>query len=320
MVSGNLTRFADELGTGHNTVASFQIDQKPIRGRITRLDGDVVGAILARHNYPHEAARLLGEALTLAVLIGASLKVDGRVAVQAEGDGPVRMMVAEYHTDGSLRGMMRFDQEKWDRIDRVNKGDLPHPRQAIGGGALAITVIQDNPHVQPYQGIVPLDGKTLAECAEHYFEQSEQVPTRVRLAVGEMQKAGEKPLWQAGGALIQKIAGDENRGDTEEDWNTASILFQSVSDAELLDDDLSLGRVLFRLFHEEGVRLEAPTIVRDQCTCTRERLETTLRNMPDDELIELAREDGSDTLKADCQFCGRLYEIPVRDVISSTEH
>ncbi|MAK62977.1 MAG: hypothetical protein CMK09_18565 [Ponticaulis sp.] len=320
MVSGNLTRLADELGTGHNTVAAFQIDGKPIRGRITRLDGDVIGAILARHNYPQEAARLLGEALTLAVLVGSALKVEGRVAIQAEGDGPVRIMVAEYHTNGGLRGYMRFDQDKWDLLERVNKGDLPHPRQAIGGGALAITIIQDNPHVQPYQGVVPLDGKTLAECAEHYFEQSEQVPTRIRLAAGQMQRAGEEPVWQAGGALIQKIAGDENRGDTEDDWNTASILFESVTDAELLDDDLSLGRVLFRLFHEEGVRFESPTRVRDECTCSAERLEVTLKNMPDDELIELAREEGSDHLKADCQFCGRKYEIPLKNVISATEH
>lgn len=284
------------------------------------MDGDVVGAILARHDYPQEAARLLGEALTLAVLIGSALKVDGRVAVQAQGDGPVNMMVAEYHTNGGLRGMMKFDQEKWDRLDRVNKGDLPHPRQAIGGGALAITIIQDNPYVQPYQGIVPLDGTTLAECAEHYFEQSEQVPTKIRLAVGQMQKAGEAPVWQAGGALVQKIAGDENRGDTEEDWNTASILFQSVSDAELLDEDLSLGRVLFRLFHEEGVRLEGPSTIRDECTCSAERLEVTLKNMPDEELIELAEEDGSDHLKADCQFCGRKYEIPLANVITATKH
>ena len=320
MVSGNLTRLADELGTGRNTVAAFQIDGKPIRGRITRMDGDVIGAILARHDYPQEAARLLGEALTLAVLIGSALKVDGRVAVQAEGDGPVSLMVAEFHTDGGLCGMMRFDREKWDRLDRVNKGDLPHPRQAIGGGALAITIIQDNPHVQPYQGVVPLDGTTLAECAEHYFEQSEQVPTRIRLAVGQMQMAGQQPVWQAGGALIQKIAGDDTRGDTEEDWNTASILFDSVTDAELLDDDLSLGRVLFRLFHEEGVRLEGPTLVRDDCTCSQERLELTLQNMPDDELIDLAKEEGSDVLKADCQFCGRKYEIPLTNVISSTKH
>lgn len=320
MVSGNLTGLADQLGTGHNTVAAFQIDGKPIRGRITRMDGDVIGAILARHDYPQEAARLLGEALTLAVLIGAALKVDGRVAVQAQGDGPVNMMVAEFHTKGALRGMMKFDQEKWDRLDRVNKGDLPHPRQAIGGGALAITIIQDNPYVQPYQGIVPLDGTTLAECAEHYFEQSEQVPTKIRLAVGQMQKAGEAPVWHAGGALIQKIAGDENRGDTEDDWNTASILFQSVSDAELLDEDLSLGRVLYRLFHEEGVRFEGPSEIHDGCTCSAERLEETLKNMPDDELIELAREDGSDHLNADCQFCGRKYEIPLKNVISATEH
>lgn len=320
MVSGNLTGFADDIGAGGNQVASFQLEQQAVRGRITRLDGDVIGAILHRHNYPHEMARFLGEALTLAVLIGASLKVDGRVAVQAQGEGPVSMMVAEYHTDGSLRGMLRFDEEKWARVERVNKGDLPHPRQVFGNGALAITVIQDNPHVQPYQGIVPLDGTTLAQCAEHYFEQSEQVPTKIRLAVGEVQKAGEKANWQAGGALIQRIAGDENRGNTDEDWNTARILFESVTDAELIDPDLSLGRVLFRLFHEDGVRMEAPAKVYDKCSCSYERLVVTMKNMPDAELLELAEETGKDFFEADCQFCNRQYTIPLKDVINATTH
>ncbi len=320
MVSGNLTGFADELGAGGNQVASFQLEKQAVRGRITSLDGAVIDAILKRHDYPQEAARFLGEALTLAVLIGASLKVQGRVAVQAQGNGPVQLMVAEFHNDGALRGMMKFDDEKWARLDRVNKGDLPHPRQVFGDGVLAITIIDDNPYIEPYQGFVPLDGTTLAECAEHYFMQSEQVPTRVRLAVGQMQNAGEEAEWRAGGALIQRIAGDENRGDTEDDWQHASILFQSVTDAELLDPDLSMGRVLYRLFHEDGVRLEAPTPVRDECTCSREKLVQTMINMPDDELIDLAQETGKDAFDADCQFCGRAYEIPLKEVISVTEH
>lgn len=320
MVSGNLTGFADELGADSNIVASFQLEKQAVRGRIASLDGAVLGAILGRHNYPQEAARFLGEALTLAVLIGSSLKMEGRVAVQAQGNGPVPLMVAEFHTDGALRGMLKFDQEKWDRLDRVNKGDLPHPRQVFGNGALAITIIDDNQYIEPYQGVVPLDGTTLAECAEHYFEASEQVPTKIRLAVGQIKKAGEDETWQAGGALIQRIAGDENRGNTEEDWNHASILFQSVTDAELIDPDLSMGRVLYRLFHEDGVRMEAPKHVRDECTCSREKLVTTMKNMPDDELIDLAQETGKDYFEADCQFCGRQYEIPLKDVISASTH
>ncbi len=319
MVSGNLTHLADELGTGANSVATFQLDQQAVRGRITRMDGQVIGAILNRHDYPHELARFLGEALTLAVLIGASLKEDARVAVQAQGSGPVSLMVAEYHTRGSLRGMLRYDEEKWALVERVNKDELirPHPRQVFGNGALAITVISDNEFVQPYQGVVPLDGTSLAECAEHYFDRSEQVPTKVRLAVGEIQKAGEGASWQAGGALIQKVAGDENRGDTEDQWNTASVLFQSVEDAELLDPDLSLGRVLYRLFHEDGVRMEAPSLVRDECTCSEERLVETMKNLPDNELLELAEETGKDVFEADCQFCNRQFEIPLQDVITA---
>lgn len=320
MVSGNLTGLADEFGADGNTVASFQLEKQAVRGRITSLDGSVIDTILKRHDYPHEAARFLGEALTLAVLIGASLKVDGKVAVQAQGNGPVSLMVAEFHTEGGLRGMMKCDHERWARLDRVNKGDLPHPRQVFGNGALAITITQDNQYVQPYQGVVPLDGKTLAECAEYYFEHSEQVPTNIWLAVGELKLAGQPTRWHAGGALIQRIAGDENRGDTEEDWNHASILFRSLTDAELLDPDLSMGRVVYRLFHEDGVRMESPMSVRDECSCSEERLLATMRNMPDADLLDLAEETGKDVFEADCQFCGRHYDIPLKDVISPTEH
>lgn len=320
MVSGDLTGFADALGTGENFVANFQLENQAVRGRAARLGMGSVNEILNRHDYPPEAARLLGEALTLAVLVASSLKFDGRLTVQAEGDGPVRLMVAEYSTNGNLRGYLRLDNEKWAKLEKINEGlGRPHPAQAFGKGVLTMTILQDNPHIQPYQGIVPLDGRSLAECAEHYFMQSEQVPTRVRIAVGQIQKAGEAPVWQAGGALIQRIAGDDARGDTEDDWNTAEILFQSVYDSELLDPDLSVGRVLYRLFHERGVRFESPTSVQDACTCSEERLRKTLESMPDEGLIEMAAEDNSSDLKADCQFCGRKYRIPLTDVLNSVQ-
>ncbi len=316
MVSGNLTGLVDRLGADDDQVASFQIEGQAVRGRITRLGPDTIDAILKRHDYPKEAARLLGEALVLATLIGASLKVDARLTVQAEGNGPVRLMVAEFHTSGRLRGYLRIDRDAWAKLERLNRGERPHPRQVFGKGVLGIIVLQDNPSVQPYQGLVPLDGATLADCAEHYFAQSEQIPTRVQLAVGEIKTAGAEPVWRAGGALIQKVADDEARGSTADDWTTARALFETLEDVELLDPDISSGRALYRLFHEDGVRVEAPVKIADACTCSKERLTDTLSAMSDDGLREMS--DDGRTLEADCQFCGRTYDIPLAEILSST--
>lgn len=316
MVSDNLTALADEAGRGEDIVANFQIDNQPVRGRICHMGRATLNEILGRHDYPLEAARLMGEALLLAALVGSSLKIEGRLSVQAEGDGPIRLMVAEYTTNGQIRGMLRVDQERWDKLMTINKGGRPHPQQAFGKSVFAMTILHDDPDMRPYQAVVPLSGRTLAECAEAYFLQSEQIPTRVRLAVGQATIPGKTPIWQGGGALIQQVAPDEARGATEDAWTTASILFETVTDAELIDPDLSAGRVLFRLFHETGVRMEPPVDLVDRCTCSAERLTKTLRNMPDDGLADLAEADN--TLDVNCQFCSRKYTVPLSEVLADT--
>ena len=151
-------------------VATFQIDGTPVRGRVARLGAGSVSPILHRHDYPDDLARILGEASVLAALIGSSLKVDGRILVQAEGDGPVSMMVAEYRTDGAMRSYARFDTARWDHLTKVNKGGRPHMPQLFGPkGALAIIIIQDAPNTQPYQGVVPLMKATMAVFAADYI-------------------------------------------------------------------------------------------------------------------------------------------------------
>lgn len=293
-------------------VATFQLDGKPLRGRSARLGLGSLAPILARHDYPRELARILGEAVTLASLVGSALKFNGRLLVQAEGDGPVSMLVGEYSTDGALRGYARYNKEAWARLERINKGGRPHMPQLFGTGALALIMIRDDATTQPYQGVVPLVKATLAECAEDYFEQSEQVPTRVALSVAELSLSGADPVWRAGGMLLQKIAGDDARGDTGEAWEEGRALFATLTDAELADPDLSSDALLYRLFHETGVRSEVTTVLRDECTCNEARLRGTLEQMPDGQLLDMAEGDG--TLGIDCQFCARHYDIAITDV------
>jgi molecular chaperone Hsp33 len=182
----------------------------------------------------------------------------------------------------------------------------------IGRGVMAMILAPDDPALDLYQGVVPVDGATLADCAQTWFAQSEQIPTRVKLAVAEISEPGGTRRWRAGGALLQQVAGDAARGDTEEDWDNARALFDTASDIELVDPDLPAGGLLFRLFHEGGVRLEPPRRLVDACTCSDEKLRRTLAAMPPAEVRGLADDDG--VLVADCQFCGRIYRIPAAEV------
>ena len=173
---------------------------------------------------------------------------------------------------------------------------------------LALLLQPNDPDQAPWQSMVPIEGATLSDCAQVWFSQSEQVPTRVRLAVAEISEPGGTKRWRSGGALIQQVAGDVARGATDEAWENARHLFDTTQDIELVDPDVSSATLLFRLFHENGVRLEPPRGLVDKCTCSDEKLLTTLRQMPRDEMVELAEDDGAIT--ADCQFCGRLYRFP----------
>lgn len=303
----------DTNDTQGDFTASFQIEDRPVRGRAVRMGAGSIAPILSRHDYPPHLAQILGEAVTLAALVGASLKFEGRILVQAEGDGPVRLMVGEYATSGGVRGYARYDEDAWANLDRVNKGKAPHMPQLFGpGGRLGLILIQDNNAVQPYQGIVPLSKATLSQCAEDYYMMSEQVPSRIRLAVNQTDEGD----WVAGGMMVQRIAADAARGDTADAWREAEALFGTLTPDELADPGLPMRELLFRLFHEQGVRMEPGLKVADHCTCNEERLIATLRGMPDESLRELVEPDGN--LAVDCQFCARHYAIPIDRVTSPT--
>jgi len=282
--------------------APFQIEHQPVRGRLARL-GPAIHEILTRHDYPPAVANLLGETCALAALVGSSLKFEGRLIVQAQGDGPVSYVVADYDTEGALRGYCRYDAE---RLAAATIGFATPGAQALLGKGVFIMTIDQGADMERYQGVTPIEGETLALCAERYFAQSEQTPTRVRLAVG-LADDGEGPAWRAGGLMLQNIAEDQARGDTAEAWREAQFLFETVGEDELIDPRLAPETLLYRLFHERGVRLFAATPLKAFCRCSRERIVAVLQSFGAEERRDMVEPDGR--IHVTCEYCSRVYEV-----------
>ncbi|HST91685.1 MAG TPA: Hsp33 family molecular chaperone [Brevundimonas sp.] len=287
--------------------AAFQIEGWPVRGRLVRL-GATIDAILSAHAYPEPVAALLGEACTLAALVGSALKFEGRLIVQAQGDGPVRYVVADYDTKGHMRGYCRFDE---DEVAAASQGFArPGARSLLGQGVFVMT-LDRGPDFERTQGITPIEGESLSLAAEHYFQQSEQIPTRVRLSVGSVTtEAGSG--WRAGGALIQLIAGDEARGSTEEVWDRSRALFQTLADDELLDPTITPETLLFRLFHEDGVRLEDARALVAQCRCSGERIAGVLTSFSPAERADMVEPDGK--IRVTCEYCATVYQLTPEEI------
>ena len=279
-------------------VGAFQIEGEPVRGRIARL-GPAIEQILRGHDYPEPVANLLGEACALAALVGSNLKFDGRLIVEARGAGPVRYVVADYDTSGGLRGYCRFDA---DEVQALSAGfQRPGAKTLLGEGVFMMTVDQGS-EMDRYQGVTSIDGETLALCAEQYFAQSEQTPTRIRLAVGR-----EEAGWRAGGFLIQYIAADDTRGETMEAWVRTQAFFETLGEDELLDTELSSDKLLFRLFHEDGVRVFGSKPLRAFCRCNQERIETVLKSFDRAEREDMVEPDGK--IHVTCEYCSRVYAV-----------
>jgi molecular chaperone Hsp33 len=281
-----------------DVVGAFQIEGEPVRGRVARL-GPAIDEILRGHDYPEPVANLLGEACALAALVGSNLKFEGRLIVEARGSGPVRYVVADYDTTGGLRGYCRYDA---DEVAAASTGFLrPGAKTLLGEGVFMMTVDQGT-DMDRYQGITSIDGETLALCAEQYFAQSEQTPTRVRLAVGRTDG-----VWRAGGFMIQYIAGDDARGDTMEAWVRTQAFFETIGEDELLDTELASERLLFRLFHEDGVRVFGSKPLRAFCRCNQDRIESVLKSFDRAEREDMVEDDGK--IHVTCEYCSRVYAI-----------
>ncbi len=315
-------RAGEPIGpAGDDAVRPFEVAAIDVRGRIIQM-GPVLDTILARHDYPPTVARLLAEATVLAVLLGSSLKFDGKFIMQTKTDGPVDMLVVDYRTNGGIRAYARFDGAA---VAAAEAAGASRPGELLGRGTLAMTVDQ-GAHMNRYQGIVPLEGEDLEEVAHTYFRQSEQIPTRVRLAVAEMHvREGDRLHhgWRAGGILVQFLPDAPERmrqpdlpgGDGPEEamafdeddaWKEAQALVGTVQDDELTDPGVPVETLLFRLFHERGVRVYRAAEIRDECSCSRERVAGLLASFSAEEIDE-STEDGVITVT--CEFCSKKYQF-----------
>jgi len=292
-------------------VTVFQLDGQPVRGRAVKLGPAIDKALNPGGNarYPDSIARLLGEAMMTGAIVAQSLKFDGRLVVQCHGtnEGAVSLLMADCTTAGNIRGYARWDAEKLKEIELDSKN--PGADVLLGGGTFSMTIDQ-GPDMDQYQGIAAIEGESLSSCAEHYFNQSEQIPTRIHLACGQSIDASGTH-WSGGGIMIQKIADDEARTDASPPWETAQQLFATLTDAELIDPDVSTETLLYRLFNEFGVRVVETHDVNATCRCSRERLLDTLKSFDEDALNDMA-DDG--VISANCEFCATDYKFSIAEI------
>jgi molecular chaperone Hsp33 len=302
-----------------DTILPFAVEPLDVRGRVVRL-GAAIDEILAKHDYPQAVARLIGEAVVLTVLIGSSVKIDGRFQLQTRTDGAIDMLVVDFDAPDRLRAFARFDLERLNGAER--SGDL------LGNGHLAFTIDQAT-ETSRYQGIVALQGQGLEEAAHQYFRQSEQIPTRVRLAVAQS-VTGTGASWRAGGLMLQFLPnaperqrradldpGDVPDGITvetpaEDDaWTEAKLLAATIEDHELVDPTLSSERLLYRLFHERGVKVFGPRGVHNACRCSTEGIEAMLRRFSAEERTDMIGDNGR--IGVTCEFCSTFREFDPKD-------
>ena len=302
-----------------DAVLPFEVSALDLRGRLTKL-GPALDELLAKHDYPAPVGKLLGEAIVLTTLLGSALKFDGRFILQTQTDGPVSLMIVDYQAPNRMRAYARFDASRL--APGLDSAAL------LGRGHLAMTIDQ-GPDMSRYQGLVALEGGNLEDAAHEYFLRSEQIPTRVRIAVGEEWRGGDgqgpKHRWRAGGMLLQFLPkaperarqADLHPGDAPEGtvahtvaeddaWVEGQSMIATVEDVELIDPELSGERLLYRLFHERGVRVFAPLPLRAQCSCSRDAVSAMLKSFEPKDRAEMVK-DGK--VVVTCEFCSSVYEF-----------
>jgi len=299
-----------EVGfAGDDHVLPFQVEGLDVRGRAVQL-GPMLDTILGRHNYPAPVARLLAEAITLTVLLGTSLKFEGKLIVQIKGDGPVDLLVADFAAPENVRAYARFDQGA---LDAAIAAGATEPHELLGKGILAFTIDQ-GAHTQRYQGIVPLEGASIGEAAEHYFEQSEQISSLIKIAARHDAEAG----CLAGGLLLQHLPEGEVGRDRlhvrhdNPEWDHARTIAATLKDAELTDPATSLETLAWRLFHEDEVRVEPGAAVSRGCRCSTGYFAGVLAQFPVAERADMADDAGN--IVVDCAFCSRIFPIPLDEI------
>ncbi len=303
-----------------DTVLPFQLDVSDMRGRVARLDG-VLDGILKQHDYPEQVEALVAEMALLTALIGQTVSLRWKLSLQVQSKGAVRMIATDYYAPkvegepARIRAYASFDR------DRLTDSA---PFDQVGEGYFAIMIDQGE-GTQPYQGITPLAGGSISACAEAYFAQSEQLPTRFSLSFGKSTEPGVGEHWRAGGIMLQHMpkaspfaasgegtgeiltANDLVDGEEGENWGRVNILLDTVEDLEMIGPSVAPTDLLVRLFHEEGPRVYDAQAVQFGCTCSEERVRQSLSIYSAKDIEKMTTPEGQVT--ADCQFCGAHYVL-----------
>ncbi|WP_455478818.1 Hsp33 family molecular chaperone [Bartonella sp. B10] len=311
-----------------DVVIPFQVEELNIRGRAVQL-GETLNSILTRHQYPEPVSYLLAEALVLTVLLGTSIKLEGKFILQTHSNGPVNMLVCDFSPPSSLRGYARFDEEKLKQAIAKNQTSS---EILLGTGTLAFTIDQV-PYTQRYQGIVELNGSNLQEISRTYFDQSEQIPTDIRLAVAVLinrdSQGKSQTTWRAGGILTQFLPQSSHHNQTysflqkteqikthsqlENQWQEATALTATIENSELTDPQISSKQLLFRLFHEQGVKVFNPIFIVDRCSCSHEKIKEILEKFPANERSQLIE---NQYISVTCEFCSTIYRFKPQELSS----
>jgi molecular chaperone Hsp33 len=276
--------------TNNDTLQRFLFDNTDIRGEITTLSASYQD-LLANQNYPPQVALLFGEFLAAASLLSTTLKNSGMITIQARGDGPISTVMAECTQGNKLRGIVRGD------FDNIK--DISSLKELLGSAILAITIEPEGK--ERYQGVVPLDGENLSQCLEFYFYQSEQLPTKIKLSSNAE---------SASGMLIQQLPSSIDAEKSADDWQNISVLFETLSSTEQLE--LSHNDQLYRLFHEQELRLFEPQSLCFSCSCSRQRTESALISLGHDEVVDMSVTQG--LIMITCEFCSQEYRFTSRDI------
>jgi molecular chaperone Hsp33 len=312
--------------TAADHVLAFTVPTLDVRGRIARL-GASLDQILSAHHYPHAVSLLLGEAVILTTLLGSALKFSGRFQLQTKSNGPVQALIVDYETPGTVRAMARFDASAV--TEAVLQGtDL------LGHGHLGLTIDQGK-HMSQYQGLVELDGTGLQAAADRYFQQSEQIPTFVKVAVGQL--VGKDGLkWNGGGLIVQFLPESTDRmrgrdlppgdapsgyevmaGRDDDAWIEARVLAQTLEDHELIDPTLASEDIAYRLYHERGIFGSERQSLHASCRCSRDRIQTMLRNFSSDDQSAMIADDGQ--IAVTCEFCSVQYSFTPESLAQDQE-
>jgi molecular chaperone Hsp33 len=280
-------------------VQPFQIEAPGLRGRLVRL-GPAIDSVLAGHDYPAPVAAMLAEAMAMGAVLASGLKYDGIFTLQLQGDGPIRLMIVDITSGGDMRGYARFDADRLASASRATEGPVP---RLFGAAQMAFTVDQ-GPGTERYQGITSLEGATLSDCCHAYFRRSEQLQTAIQLCASDMSESSREP--RAAALMLQRLPMENplHAEEAEDDWRRAVIMMSSAVPSELLEPSLSSPDILFRLFHEDGVRIYRQRQLRHNCRCSRAKVERTLRAFP---LAELQTMVENGVLRVTCEFCKTDY-------------